>query len=261
MVVASRHIKGGSVIGWNWFRKLNHDISNYLLAWWVAGVKEVKDHAGNFKALRVKGYLDKVPLSQMENAGFSFQLHILYELSKVGAKFIEVPVVFRERKLGQSKIGFNRYYLRDIIEYIRSSILIRLERSPSFFKYLVVGGTGFTIQLVLEYLLILIGHFEESNAVSLGAEAAIISNFFLNNYWTFSGKKIRGLRLLRKFLQFNFVSIGSIIIQKAVIMIGTIFISRDIYFVLILNVITIIFLVIPYSYFIYNRFIWKTKKK
>ena len=39
VVVASRHIKGGSVIGWNWFRKLNHDISNYLLAWWVAGVK------------------------------------------------------------------------------------------------------------------------------------------------------------------------------------------------------------------------------
>ena len=78
VVVASRHVKGGKVIGWNWFRNLNHNVSNTLLAWWVAGVHEVKDHAGNFKAIRVKGVLDKVRLQNMKNAGFSFQLHILY---------------------------------------------------------------------------------------------------------------------------------------------------------------------------------------
>src|SRR3972149_3814474 len=62
VVVASRHVAGSKVVGWNWFRKLNHDISNSLLAWLVAGVHEVKDHAGNFKAIRVKNCLEKVPL-------------------------------------------------------------------------------------------------------------------------------------------------------------------------------------------------------
>src|SRR3972149_8616785 len=76
VAVASRHILGGKVVGWNWFRKLNHDISNSLLAWWIAGVREVKDHAGNFKAIRVKGVLDRINLQKMRNAGFSFQLHI-----------------------------------------------------------------------------------------------------------------------------------------------------------------------------------------
>ena len=96
VVVASRHVKGGKVIGWNWFRKLNHDISNSLLAWWVAGVHEVKDHAGNFKAIRVKGVLEKVPLVKMRNSGFSFQLHILYELSKTGAKLRKARAFLRK---------------------------------------------------------------------------------------------------------------------------------------------------------------------
>src|SRR3989338_1286603 len=143
VVVASRHVAGGKVVGWNWFRNLNHQLSNSLLAWWVAGVKEVHDHAGNFKAIRVKGILDKISLHKMQNAGFSFQLHILYELSKTGAKFTEVPVIFHERRFGKSKIGFNRYYVRDVFEYIKSSISIRYDRSASFFKYCMVGGTGF----------------------------------------------------------------------------------------------------------------------
>ncbi|MBI3379782.1 glycosyltransferase [Candidatus Gottesmanbacteria bacterium] len=261
VVVASRHVSGGKVIGWNWFRKLNHEISNTFLAWWVAGVHEVVDHAGNFKAIRVKGILDKVALSKMKNSGFSFQLHVLYELSKTGARFTEVPSIFKERKFGKSKIGFNRYYLRDVLEYIRSSISIRIERSNNFFKYVIVGGTGFIIQLLLESLLITFMHFEESNAVALGAEAAIISNFILNNVWTFSHKRMQGFKMIYKFMQFNIVSVGSIIIQKIVIQLGTNYISHSLLFVLVLNILTILILIIPYSYFVYNRFIWKTHKR
>jgi len=257
VVVASRHVKGGKVIGWSFFRKINHELSNSLLAWWLAGVHEVKDHAGNFKAIRVKNVLEKVPLFKMRNVGFSFQLHILYELSKVGAKFTEVPVVFRERKLGVSKIGLNRYYLRDVLEYIRSSILIRIDRSKMFFKYVVVGGTGFIIQTIISKIGIMI-NINPGLAVSLGAEGAIISNFLMNNSWTFSHKKITGSKKFSKFMQFNIVSIGSIIIQGLVVGIGTYFFGRSTWFLFM--VFSIIFIVIPYSYFIYNRFIWKTHK-
>jgi dolichol-phosphate mannosyltransferase len=258
VVVASRHISGGKVVGWNSFRKLNHDVSNYFLAWWVAGVRNVKDHAGNFKAIRVKGILDKVPLHKMQNAGFSFQLHILYELSKTGAKFTEVPVIFRERKFGVSKIGLNRYYFRDIIEYIKSSIAIRVDRSASFFKYCFVGGFGFIIQTVISKIIIS-GGFNPGMAVTFGAEAAIISNFFMNNLWTFSHKKISGVRLIHKLIQFNGVSVGSILIQGAVVGVGTYFFGRNSWFIFM--ILSIIFIVIPYSYFIYNRYIWKTHKK
>lgn len=257
VAVASRHILGSQVVGWNWFRKLNHEVSNTLLAWFAAGVHEVRDHAGNFKAIRVKGVLDKVALDKMRNAGFSFQLHILYELSKTGAKFTEVPVIFKERKYGQSKIGFNRYYVRDIIEYIRSSFLIRLERSQSFFKYLTVGVLGFSIQTVISKFLVTTP-INPGMAVGVGAEGAIISNFILNNSWTFSHKKIKGEKIYGKFFQFNIASLGAIIIQAVVVALGTYFFGRKTWFIFM--VFAIIFLVIPYSYFVYNRMIWKTHK-
>lgn len=257
VVVASRHVPGGKVVGWSWFRKLNHEISNTVLAWWMAGVKEVADHAGNFKAIRVAGVLDKVPLSRMKNAGFSFQLHVLYELSKTGAKFTEVPAVFKERKFGKSKIGFNRYYLRDVLEYIRSSINIRMERSTSFFKYCVVGAVGFIVQTLISKLLIVLA-IQPGISVSIGAEGAIMSNFMLNNLWTFSHKRITGIRIFRKFFQFNMVSVGAIIIQGLVVGIGTHIFGVSTWFWFMVG--SIIFLVIPYSFFMYSRFIWKTHR-
>lgn len=254
VVVASRHIPGGKVIGWNWFRKINHDISNYFLAWWLAGVREVKDHAGNFKAIRVKNILDKVSLNKMKNAGFSFQLHILYELSKVGAKFVEVPVIFKERRFGVSKIGFNRYYLRDVVEYIKSSFLIRADRSKSFIKYCIVGGIGFLIQTIISKILITL-RIQPGISVSIGAEGAILCNFIFNNHWTFRHKKIIGLRVLKKYMQFNVVAIGAVIIQGLTVGIGTHFYGVSTWFYFMVG--SIIFLVVPYSFFMYNRFIWK----
>lgn len=258
VVVASRHVKGGRVIGWNWFRNLNHNVSNTLLAWWVAGVHEVKDHAGNFKAIRVKGVLDQVRLLNMKNAGFSFQLHILYELSKTGARFCEVPVTFKERVYGKSKIGFNKYYLRDILEYIKSSIIIRYDRSRVFSKYFFVGVVGFILQTSISKLLIL-NLINPGFAVAVGAEGAIISNFLLNNYWTFSHKKITGIRLLSKLLQFNLTSVGAIIIQGVVVGLGTYIYGSKTWFIFM--IFAIVLLVIPYSYFVYNNFIWKSPKK
>lgn len=257
VVVASRHVKGGKVVGWNWFRKLNHEVSNSFLAWWVAGVHEVADHAGNFKVIRVAAILDKVGLTKMKNSGFSFQLHVLYELSKTGAKFAEVPVTFRERKFGKSKIGFNRYYLRDIVEYIKSSLSIRMERSKSFLKYCVVGGVGFILQTLISKLLITFS-IQPGISVSIGAEGAIVSNFIMNNHWTFSHKKITGGRIFRKFLQFNLVSLGAIVIQGIVVGTGTHLFGVTTWFWFMVG--SIVFIVIPYSFVMYSRFIWKTHK-
>lgn len=255
VVVASRHVPGGDVIGWNWFRTLNHDISNSLLAWWVAGVREVHDHAGNFKAIRVKGILDKVKLHKMANAGFSFQLHILYELSRTGAKFYEVPSIFRERRFGKSKIGFNKYYVRDVFEYVKNSLIIRAQKSKSFIKYCIVGGTGFAVQTLISKILIGFG-IHPGMSVSIGAEGAIVSNFMFNNRWTFRHKRIIGLdRVLRKFMQFNGVAVGAVIIQGAIVSLGTHLYGVSVWFISM--VFAIIFIVIPYSYFMYNRFIWK----
>lgn len=265
VVVASRHVNQGTVKGWSLFRQLNHWVSNVFFATWVAGIKEVKDHNGNFKAIRIKGVLEKVPLGKLlkevKIRGFAFQPYILYELSKVTQKFVEIPVVFEFRKKGEAKIGrkYMKNYLHDVFEYIKLSFLIRLKRSAQFFKFCVVGTIGFLVNSLGLEVFYRLG-LRPSLAAALGAELAIISNFVLNNLWTFKKYQIKKIsRFLTKFFQFNLTSFGAVVIQFLVVGLGTYFTAdawRQIWLI-----ISILFFIIPYNYYMYTRVIWKTKQK
>lgn len=140
VVIASRHQDGGQSKGWSNFRKLNHWVSNTVFADLIAGIKEVKDHNANFIAIRVKGVLNKIPLDGLlqktEIKGFAFIPYILYKLSLVTKKFYEMPEVFKFRTRGEAKISkkYLKIYLKDIVEYIKLCILIRLERWQKIFK-------------------------------------------------------------------------------------------------------------------------------
>jgi len=264
VVVASRHVGKGGTEGWSLFRKLNHWVSNVFFATYVAGVKEVKDHNGNFKAIRVKGVLDQVPLDELltkvKIRGFGFQFYILYALSKVTKKFYEVPVVFKFRVRGETKIGkkYFKSYLRDILEYIKLSILIRLDRNQQFFKFGIVGFIGYLINASFLWFF---GKISLPEWLIWGGstEMAIISNFTLNNIWTFKKKQIFGpTQILKKFLQFNLTSAGALLIQIVFGTLGTMFFGKE-YRQLLLPII-IVGLVLPYNYFMYTRVIWKRKK-
>jgi len=257
VVVASRHIKGGEIEEWSLFRKLNHWLANDFFAGLVAGVKEVKDHTGCFKAIRIKN-LRKVPLDKIKITGFGFQNYILYELSKTGARFAEVPVEFRERKAGKSKIGFNRYFIHDTLEWIKSCLIIRLDRSQQFLKFAVVGFIGYIVNAVGLEVFYRAG-LSPGPATAVATELAIINNFILNNIWTFAEKKIVSWRRIPyKFLEFNFTSLGALIIQTVVVWVGTSFFGDQ--WRQILLIFAIGFLVLPYNFFMYTTFIWKTRK-
>ncbi len=263
VVVGSRHVGGGGTAGWSFFRKLNHWVANELFAWYVAGIKEVHDHNGNFKAIRVKGVLDKVPLEKLKVKGFGFQCYILYELSKVTKKFAEIPVIFKFRTAGETKVSFNpkyfKYYLRDTLEYIRLSFMVRLDRSQRFFKFCVVGFIGYLVNAIFLQIFSTILSFPEWLAWLLSTEMAIINNFTLNNLWTFKKEKITGLKkITSKFLQFNLTSVGALLIQTVAGTIGVAVFGPQ-YRQLLLPVI-IVFLVLPYNFFMYTFVIWRTKK-
>lgn len=104
----------------------------------------------------------------------------------------------------------------------------------------------------------------------MSAEIAIICNFSLNNFWSFRHKKIGGglFTYVKKFLTFNLVSSGAIIIQGVGITITLkIFGDKTVHFAqfglsswILYKILLIGFIVIPYSYILYNKFIWKEKK-
>ena len=88
---------------------------------------------------------------------------------------------------------------------------------------------------------------------------AIINNFVFNNIWTFSEKKISGIKeTLSKFIQFNVTSGGALVIQSVLGPLGVgMFGERYTVFVL---AFVVAFVVLPYNYLMYNLVIWKTWK-
>lgn len=272
VVVASRGIPGGSD-DFTAFRKLTHWVSDTLGAYYLAGIKEVKDHAGAFKAIRVKEHLDKIDLKTLDVRGFVVQMKTIYELSKTGAKFYEVPAHYGERKAGTpTTVGLKsiQWFIKYIVEYLKVALEVRFEKSPKLLKFMkfgIVGGFGFLINFF--GLMILNRLFKTMFswpigvinfwANALASELSIISNFTWNNVWTFKKEKIvSSKQLISKFITFNLSSIfGGIIVPSLVVGAGTQYFG-DQYRQIIL-VLVIFGFTVPYNWFVYNKFIWKKK--
>ena len=259
VVVPSRHLKGGGD-NFSAFRKLTHFISNDLFNYYWAGIREVKDLAGNFKVIRVKGILDQVPLEKLNVKGFVIQSTMIYELSKTGAKFVEIPAVYGERRAGEAKVGFNVQFVKDILETVKNATRIRLERSQQFFRFAVVGFAGYIINAIALQIFAEVMHLGESFAWLFSTELSIISNFTFNNLWTFKKHQIQGIgSLIKKFFHFNLTSLGALMIMTTAGTVGVKLLGEQ--YRQILLPFIIVFLVVPYNYFMYTRFIWRTKKK
>ncbi len=131
VVLASRHVGEGGSEGWTLSRRLNHWVANTFFAAWIAGVNEVGDHNGAFRAIRVRGVLDSVDIKNFKVTGFGFFFYLVYRLTLVTDKIDEFPTTFTFRIAGESKVSFNtKYiatYMKDIFEYASLAFKIRLK--------------------------------------------------------------------------------------------------------------------------------------
>ena len=104
VVVGSRYIKGGGTENWNWFRKIL-SLAGSFYARSVLKMK-VRDLTGGFNAWDQK-VLQEIDLNSIRSDGYSFQIEIKYRAHKAGFKIKETPIIFSERRAGQSKMSFN----------------------------------------------------------------------------------------------------------------------------------------------------------
>lgn len=247
-VIGSRYIKGGSIPkNWGIERKFFSIFGN-LIARFGMMILRVKDWTSGYRAFK-REVFEKVGQNLDKYTGYTFQVAFLHRTIQAGFKISEVPLNFIDRKYGESK------FLP--LDYIINTLLYIFNNS-SFIRYLIVGTVGFLIQTAIAKALISF-KIHAGFSVTIGAEAAIISNFILNQFWTFSYKKIAGKKnLLKKFVQFNAASVISILIQGLVVTIGTTFFGQESWFIFM--VLSIILFVIPYSYFVYHKIIWKEKR-
>lgn len=249
-VVGSRYIPGGSIPdNWGIHRKIQSVAGNAIVRFGL-GLSYVHDWTGGYRAYK-KIHFERVRYELSKYRGYVFQIAFLHKAILRGAKVAEVPIHFTDRKFGRSKI-IPSEYIRSVFVYVffaqRQS-----PRARKIVKFLLVGGWGFVINTIILELLVWLG-FHPALGSAIGAEGAIVSNFLLNNHWTFRDRKIEKSRRLGKFLQFNGTSLGAIALQAGIVYLGTHLYGVDTYRT---SYIIGVLISLSWNYVMYSRVIWK----
>ena len=101
LVLGSRYVPGGGVSDWGIGRQLVSR-GGSLYARLVLGLK-VRDLTGGFKCFR-REVLEAIDLPTVRSRGYGFQVELTDRAVRAGFRVVEVPIVFRERIRGSSKM-------------------------------------------------------------------------------------------------------------------------------------------------------------
>ena len=102
LAIGSRYVTGGEVENWTPLRKaISRGGSAYARR--VLGLP-VRDLTGGFKCFR-REVLEAIPLGEIGSRGYAFQVEMTYRAAEAGFKIVEIPICFRERRAGSSKMS------------------------------------------------------------------------------------------------------------------------------------------------------------
>ncbi len=102
VVLGSRYVEGGGVTNWSWFRRMI-SIGGSRYARMMLGLS-VQDVTGGFKCFR-REVLEAIPLHEISATGYGFQIEMTYRAVRRGFKVTEIPIMFAQRREGQSKMS------------------------------------------------------------------------------------------------------------------------------------------------------------
>ena len=228
IIIGSRFIEGGRVVGWPQRRKLLSKGAS-ALARLGLNVKRVKDPMSGFFALP----RELIQNISIDTKGYKILLEILVKNKEIPIR--EIPYTFTDRQSGKSKMNYNviMNYAEAIWQLYRHGqksgqveISERINKKSVLFiskagRYYTVGLSGLIINYIVSFLLAndvansirLLSNVWYLEASILGVAISSTSNFFLNKYWTFEDKRFDVGVTARQFVSFIAVSAIGLSIQ------------------------------------------------
>ena len=120
LVIGSRYVPGGRLVGWPPVRRALSATANAFVRA-LFGLRP-RDCTSGFRAYR-PDVLESTPWEKLHSPGYSFLVEVLYWGSRrPDVQIVEVPIVFTERRLGQSKMG-----LREIVQGAANLLRLRAQ--------------------------------------------------------------------------------------------------------------------------------------
>lgn len=131
LVLGSRYVEGVTVVNWPMERLILSYYGNRY-ARRVLGRVPIEDLTGGFKCWR-REVLEAIDLASVRSNGYAFQIEMSYRAWRMGYRLREIPIIFTDRKLGDSKMN-KRIAVEalGVVWWLRAqSLLGKLETRPS----------------------------------------------------------------------------------------------------------------------------------
>jgi dolichol-phosphate mannosyltransferase len=126
LVIGSRYVKGGGVVDWGVGRRLISRGGSLFARLVLRLVPH--DLTGGFKAWRA-ATLATIPFAGIHAGGYVFQIEMTFRATRLGARIVERPITFRDRRVGQSKMS-----RRIVVEALVVVVQLRAEELLGRFR-------------------------------------------------------------------------------------------------------------------------------
>lgn len=102
LVIGSRWVNGGGIENWSKSRELLSRFANKYVQFMLR--LDIADATGGFRVYS-SNLLRRIDFQSIKSEGYTFQIEMVRAARKIGAEIIEVPIIFRDREFGKSKIS------------------------------------------------------------------------------------------------------------------------------------------------------------
>lgn len=198
VIIGSRFAPGGSTPDFSLYRIFLSRVGNWMIRV-LGGIPRIKDCTSGYRCIRAE-LLYKSDLSFLSTRGYSFQSSLLCELMRNGGRVVEVPIIFKDRVKGDSKLHF-----KDQLEFLLNIPKIRYRNSKSFVRFCIVGASGVLVNFGTYLSLNRLFNIPIEYSYAAAIELSILNNFLWNANWTFRERKNKS-SFIQKFFQFHIVS-------------------------------------------------------
>ncbi len=208
IVVGSRKVNGGGIEDWSNARKFVSWVATLLAK--IALPQSISDPMSGFFAIKRNIY--EIHKHQINPRGFKILLEFLARAKH--CKVHEIGYTFKGRIHGESKLSG-----KVIFDYIFALYELSIGQyiPTQFIKYGIIGFSGLIVATLVIFLLQKFTLFSQSNAIAISIEISILSNFFLNNYWTFKSNKLIGIwKISRGLISFHAICLGGALTNQAI---------------------------------------------
>ncbi len=228
IIIGSRFVEGGSVVGWPARRKIM-SLGASALARFGLNIRRVNDPMSGFFALP-RELIENISIT---TKGYKILLEILVKNKDIPAR--EIPYTFTDRQSGKSKMDRNviMNYAQAVWQLYRHGqksdkikISEEVDRRSVLFlskvsRYYTVGISGLIINYIISFLLAndvanslrLLSNQWYIEASIIGAAISSTSNFFLNKYWTFEDRRFAVKSTAKQYASFIGASAIALLIQ------------------------------------------------